>query len=104
SRLRGRGGSRRGRRDQGAVAALGGGGRGPARIAPAQLVGAVLPDEFSGAVRPVVKLRAPIGSGHASLRPRGGGQRSGGKHQRDLVQFLHGSPLGEKAAAGRREN
>src|SRR5690606_25258617 len=89
--------------DQGAVAADGGGGGRPVGVAPAQFVRAVAPHVFAGAVLPVVDHVATVGSGHASLRARGRCQRSGGDQQRHFVQFLHGSPLGEKAAAALRQ-
>ena len=47
---------------------------------------------------------ATIGRGHASLSARGCCQRGSCKHQRHFVQFLHGSPLGEKAAAALRKH
>jgi hypothetical protein len=36
------------------------------------------------------------------LRASGSGERSDCKHHRHFVQFLHDSPLGEKAAAALR--
>ena len=75
-----------------AVAAWSCRSRRPVGIAPAQFVGAVLPDEIAGTVLPVVY----------SLCASGGCERCRGKQHRHFVQFLHGSPLGEKAAAALR--
>src|SRR5690606_16295235 len=63
----------------------------PVSIAPAVLIGAVLPDH-ARSVSPVVH----------SLCASGGCERCRGKQHRHFVQFLHGSPLGEKAAAALR--
>ena len=45
---------------------------------------------------------AAIRSGDTGLRAGGSGERSDCKHHRHFIQFLHGSPLGEKAAAALR--
>jgi hypothetical protein len=50
----------------------------------------------------VVDGRAAIRSGDTGLRAGGSGERSDCKHHRHFIQFLHGSPLGEKAAAALR--
>src|SRR5262249_52237344 len=89
-RGRRRGRRRRGRRLQGTIALLGGGGRRPGGLAPAQVVRAVLPHQRAVAVAPVVD-RLLLG--------KRAGQRRGKcgrcEQHRHLVQFLHGSPLKE---------
>ena len=76
----------------GAIAAWSSGGWRPVGIAPAVFVGAVLPDQLARSISPVVN----------GLGASGGCERCRGKQHRHFVQFLHGSPLGEKAAASLR--
>ena len=75
-----------------AVAARSCRSRRPVGIAPAVFVGTVLPDQLARSIAPVVN----------GLCASGGCERCRGKQHRHFVQFLHGSPLGEKAAAALR--
>lgn len=83
--------SRSGRSNDGAIAAWSGRGRRPVGVTPAVFVGTVFPNR-ARSVPPVVD----------GLSACGGCERCRGKQHRHFVQFLHGSPLGERAAAARR--
>jgi hypothetical protein len=51
---------------------------------------------------PVVEHGTTVSGRDTGLRAGGSGERSDCKHHRHFIQFLHGSPLGEKAAAALR--
>ena len=91
SRSGGRSGSGGLRCFQSAIAARSSGSGRPEGIAPAQFVGAVLPDQVAVAAAPVVGVDR-----RASCE---GGTSHGcnSEHDRYFVQFLHGSPHGEKS-------